>query len=160
VTPLIVVCEILLRFCLHCYALSTDIENFFLHVKLDERDRNFTRFLWSSNPDNPESPFITYQFKVILFGSSNSAFTLSAILHHHLDKCPSAVSKDIKHNLYVDNVISGCQSEDEIQTTTPLPEPSWAVHTSTSALGNQTALCYKQEHMLMTHLMLTHQSTF
>jgi len=94
-TPLIIVYEILLRFRLHCYALSTNIEMAFLHVKLNERDRNFTRFLWLSNPDDPESPFITYQFKVVLFGSSSLPFMLSATLHHHLDQYPSAVSKDI-----------------------------------------------------------------
>ena len=57
-TPLVDVCEILLRFRLHQYALSTDIEKAFLHVKLDERDIDFTRFLWLSNPDDPEPPFI------------------------------------------------------------------------------------------------------
>jgi len=39
---------------------------------------------------------------------------LSATLHHHLDLNQSPVSQDIKRNLYVDNVISGCQSEDDI----------------------------------------------
>jgi len=39
---------------------------------------------------------------------------LSATLHHHLDLNQSPVSQDIKRNLYVDNVISGCQSEKEI----------------------------------------------
>jgi len=42
--PSIDACGILLRFHLHCYALSTDIEKAFLDVKLDERDRDFTRF--------------------------------------------------------------------------------------------------------------------
>ena len=39
---------------------------------------------------------------------------LSATLHHHLDLYESPVSSDIKRNLYVDNVISGCQTEEEI----------------------------------------------
>ena len=105
---------ILLHFRLHCYALSTDIEKAFLHVKLAEQDRDFTRFLWLSNPRDPESPFITYRFKVVLLGSTSSPFMLGATLHHHLDLNQSPVSRDIKCNLYVDNVISGCQSENEI----------------------------------------------
>lgn len=36
---------------------------------------------------------------------------LHAALHHHLTKNPSAVSDDVQNNLYVDNVISGCNSE-------------------------------------------------
>ena len=83
-TPSIDVCGILLCFRLHCYALSTDIEKAFLHVKLDERDRDFIRFLWLSNPDDPESPFTMYRFKVVLFSSSSSLFMLTTTLHHHL----------------------------------------------------------------------------
>ena len=98
-------------FHLHRYALSTDIEKAFLHVKLAEQDRDFTRFLWLSNPSDPESPFTTYRFP---FGSTSSPFMLSATLHHHLDLYQSPVSQDIKRNLYVDNVISGCQSEEDI----------------------------------------------
>jgi len=113
-TPLIDVCVILLRFRLHQYALSTDIEKAFLHVKLDEQDRDYTRFLWLSNLDDPESQFTTYRFKVVLFGSTSSPFMLSATLHHHLDLYKSPVSSDIKRNLYVDNVISGCQTEEDI----------------------------------------------
>ena len=55
-------CAIILRFRLHHYALSTDIEKAFLHVKLANQDRDFTRFLWLADPTNPESPFVTYRF--------------------------------------------------------------------------------------------------
>lgn len=113
-TPLTDVCAILLRFRLHQYTLSTDIEKAFLHVKLDEQDRDYTRFLWLSNLNDPESQFTTYRFKVVLFGSTSSPFMLSATLHHHLDLYESRVSSDIKRNLYVDNVISGCQTEQDI----------------------------------------------
>jgi len=113
-SPLVDVCGILLCFRLHCYALSTDIGKAFLHVKLAEQDRDFTRFLWLANPRDLESPFITYRFKVVLFGSTSSTFMLSATLHHHLDLNQSPVSHDIKCNLYVDNVFSGCRSEKEI----------------------------------------------
>ena len=37
-------CSILLHFRIHKFALSTDIEKAFLHVKLDDSDRDFTRF--------------------------------------------------------------------------------------------------------------------
>ena len=106
--------SILLRFRLHRYALSTDIEKAFLHVKLDERDRDFTQFFWLSDPTNPESTFITYRFKVVLFGSASSPFMLNATLNHHLNLYGSPVSCDMKNNLYVDNIISGCQSEEAL----------------------------------------------
>lgn len=105
---------ILLRFRLHYYALSTDIEKAFLHVKLDEQDRDFTRFFWLSDHANPESTLTTYRFKVVLFGSASSPFMLSATLDHHLNSYNSPVSHDMKNNLYVDNIISGCESEEAI----------------------------------------------
>jgi len=99
--------EKLIRFCLHKYALSTEIEKAFLHVKLDVK---LCKILWLSNP---ESSFIMYKLKVILFGSTttgSSPFMLSATLHNHLNPSISVY----KQNLYVDNEISVCHLVDEI----------------------------------------------
>ena len=104
-------CSILIRFRVHKYGFSTDIEKAFLHVNLDKNDRDFTRFLWLSNNNDPESKFQIYRFKVVLFGSVSSPFMLHAALHYHLTKNTSPVSDDMQDNLYVDNVISGCNSE-------------------------------------------------
>ena len=104
-------CSIILRFRTHPYAFSTDIEKAFLHVRLNEYDRDFTRFLWLSDPLDPESSFIIYRFKVVLFGSASSPFMLNATLHHHLDKHNTNIAQDMKENLYVDNLISGCDTE-------------------------------------------------
>ena len=112
--PLIDTANILLRFRLHNYALSTDIEKAFLHVKLAECDRDFTRFFWLSKQNDPESEFVTYRFKVVLFGSTSSPFMLHATLDYHLNSYHSAVSWDMRNNLYVDNIISGCQSEEDV----------------------------------------------
>ena len=43
-------CSIVLRFRLHPIGLCTDIEKVFLHIWLHKDDRNWTRFLWLSNP--------------------------------------------------------------------------------------------------------------
>ncbi|XP_065908770.1 uncharacterized protein [Dysidea avara] len=105
--PLNDLCGILVRFRLHRYAISTDIEKAFLHVNLNEQDQDFTRFLWLLNPKDPESTFTTYRFKVVLFGSTSSPF-------YHLNLYRFTVSDDMKHNLYADNIISGCQTKEEI----------------------------------------------
>ena len=105
-------CSILLRFRVHKFGLSTDIEKAFLHVKLNASDQDFTRFLWLSNPQNPESDLDTYRFKVVLFGSASSPFMLGATLRLHLNKHDSEIAHDMQKNLYVDNVISGSPSEE------------------------------------------------
>jgi len=79
-------CSVLLRFRIHKFTLSTDIEKSFLHVKLHSSDQDFTRFLWLSDPEDAESTLDTYRFKVVLFGSASSPFMLSATLHLHLGK--------------------------------------------------------------------------
>ena len=107
-------CSIIIRFRTFTYDLSTDIEKAFLHVGLDEGDRDFTRFFWLSDTTNPESEFQVFRFKTVLFGSTSSPFMLHATLHHHLENYTSPVAKDMKNNMYVDNVISGRDHETDI----------------------------------------------
>ena len=105
-------CTVLLRFRSHSIALSADIKKAFLHVYLDQSDRDSTRFFWLSNPTNENSPFVTYRFRVVLFGASSSPFMLYAALSFHLTQNSSVVSQDLLHNLYVDKNVSGCPSEE------------------------------------------------
>ena len=105
-------CSILLRFRVHKIALSTDIDKAILHIKLNANDQDFTRFLWLSDPDDAESDFDTYRFKVVLFGSASSPFMLAATLRLHLSKYNSQIVHNIQQNLYVDNVISGSPTEE------------------------------------------------
>ena len=106
-------CSIVLRFRSHVIAFATDIEKAILHVRLHDSDQDSTRFLWISDIANPLGDLQTYRFKVVPFGTSSSPFMLNATLDLHLKKFLSPVAKDMKHNLYVDNLISGCNSEQE-----------------------------------------------
>ena len=106
-------CAILLHIRLFLHAFSADIEKAFLHVQLNESDRDCTRFLWLSNPQDLSSPFQPYHFKVVLFGASCSPFMLNAAITFHLQQHPSPVSTSILRSLYVDNVVSGCDTEKE-----------------------------------------------
>ena len=60
-----------------------------------------------------ESKFQVYCFKIVLFGSTSSPFMLNANLHHHLANYNTPVAEDMKENVYVDNVISGCNEEQD-----------------------------------------------
>ena len=103
---------ILIRFCAHSIGIVTDIEKAFLHIHLDEKDRHFTYFVWLSQPNDPESEFIVYRFRVVLFGSVSSPFMLGAALYKLLLTDGSAVAKDIQQNIYVDNIVSGFSNAD------------------------------------------------
>ena len=106
-------CSILLRFRTHAFAISTDIEKAFLHVYLHEKDRDFTRFFWLTDPSDPESELAVYRFKTVLFGAVSSPFILYATLYRHLQYHNTPLAKDIQENLYVDNIISGSATEFE-----------------------------------------------
>ena len=104
-------CSIILRFRTHNYAISTDIEKAFLHIHLHESDRDYTRFLWLSDATDPTSELIMYRFKTVLFGAVSSPFMLYATLYRHLQCYNTPLSHDIQANLYVDNIVSGCETE-------------------------------------------------
>ena len=97
----------------HSPGISTDLEKAFLHVRLDEGDRDYTRFLWLSTPSDPHSELVTYRFKTVLFGSTSSPFMLNATLYYHLNSYDTPTAHDMKQNLYVDNIISGCNTEEQ-----------------------------------------------
>ena len=101
-----------LQFQQHNLAFTADREKAFLHVFLDETNRDYTRFLWLSDPNNLYSYFVTYRFKVVLFGATSSPFMLNATLKFHLTQNVNATSEDLLHNLYVGNLVSGCDSEE------------------------------------------------
>ena len=77
--------KILLKFRTNPFAYAADISKAFLRVGLQEDDRDFTRFLWPENPENPDSKLVTYKFKSVLFGAASSPFLLQATLSHHLN---------------------------------------------------------------------------
>ena len=96
----------ILKFRQYELAFSSNIEKAFLHVYLDQSGRDATSFLWLSDPADVTSPFVTYRFRVVLFGATCSPFMLNAITYH-LSQSDSKVAHDILHNLYVDNLVSG-----------------------------------------------------
>jgi hypothetical protein len=102
---------ILLRFRTYNYGIATDIEKAFHHLHLHECDRDFTRFLWLSDPNDPDSPFDTYRFKAVPFGTHSSPFMLNATRQKHLERFSTPVAGDMKDNMYVDNILSGADIE-------------------------------------------------
>ena len=106
--------SILLRFRIHEFAFTSDIEKAFLQVGLHESDRDYTKFFWLSDPEDPESPFKVYRFSSVLFGSVSSPAILAAVIKTHLDTYNTDIAGDMQMNTYVDNLISGTSSEEKL----------------------------------------------
>lgn len=94
-------CSILLPFQTHPFTISTDIEKAFLHIymHLHEKDRDFTRFFWLTDPSNPKSELAVYCFKTTLrscqFSLHFVCYTVSSFTTPH-----TPLSRDIQTNLY------------------------------------------------------------
>ena len=48
----------------------------------------------------------------MLFGATRSPFILSSVIDHHLSCYASPIAQDIFNSLYVDDIISGCDTEE------------------------------------------------
>jgi len=102
-----------IRFRMHKIALMSDIEKAFHMIQLDPTERDYFRFLFPSNPKEPSSPFNTYRFCVFPFGANCSPFVLHAVIQKHLQQHTSVVALSLQRNIYVDNLIHGCNNEEE-----------------------------------------------
>ena len=116
-------CGLLMRWRTHKIALVADIEKAFLQVGLQPIDRDAVRFFWLRDVTKPatDENIITYRFTRIPFGVISSPFLLSATIAYHLNEIGTPVSKKIKENIYVDNLISGAndvESAIDFYTTT------------------------------------------
>ena len=127
--------HILLRFRTHAVGIVADVEKAFHHIELDPNDRDFLRWLWLENPKDPESKLVAYRFKVVPFGAKASPFILNATVIKHLEKETSSVARDMQRSVYVDNIITGCNSKteaveyyenaNEIMSRANLPLQAW-----------------------------------
>ncbi|XP_063426809.1 uncharacterized protein LOC134710384 [Mytilus trossulus] len=108
--------KILMRFRANPVAITIDIEKAFLHVGLNEDDRDATRFLWLSNPSDPTSNLQTYRFKSVLFGATCSPFMLNDTILKHLHRYNSTTATLMERDLYVDNILTSLQNEDDANT--------------------------------------------
>lgn len=95
--------------------MVADVEKAFHHMKLHESDRDFLRWMWLEDSADPDSPLVVYRFKVVPFGAKSLPFILNSVIMHHLNRNASAVAKNMQKSVLVDNIITGCDSETEIE---------------------------------------------
>ena len=95
--------------------IIADIEKTFLQVGLHQLDCDVTRFLWFKdiNGKVTEDNIQIYRFPRLPFGIISSPFLLSATVELHLDETNTATAKQIKDDIYVDNLITGTSNDEE-----------------------------------------------
>ena len=107
---------ILFRFRSHKISLIADIEKAYLQIGLKPEDRDYVRFLWLKDIAAPLdfNNLRHLRFMHIAFGIIASQFILTAVVLHHITRNPSPFSEKLKQDFYADNLISGCETEEEV----------------------------------------------
>ena len=101
--------EILIRFRRYKVAMIANITKAFLQIQVRKEDQDVHRFLWNQN-----GVIRIMRFARVPFGNKSSPFLLNATIQHHLSKFPSTrVIKELQDNLYVDDWLTGADSEGE-----------------------------------------------
>lgn len=100
--------SVLVRSRFHPVAVTGDIKQAFLQVRIKEQDRDALRFHWLKDPSSQTVE--TLRFTRALFGLTSSPFLLGGVIQQLLESCrqnyPDIVS-EIERSLYVDDLISG-----------------------------------------------------
>ena len=96
--------NMLLKFRTQRYGYTADISRAFLRVGLKKEHRDYTRFLWKSDPSDHNSPFRAYRFKSVLYGATCSPL-LHATLAHHFQQTNSIIKQVLAGRFYADGLV-------------------------------------------------------
>lgn len=107
--------QVLVRGRFHPIALTGDLRQAFLQVRIRPEDRDVLRFHWMYRK-NPQL-VRTLRFTRALFGLGPSPFLLGGVIQHHLNSCrdqhPQSV-EEIERELYVDDLLTGGETVQQV----------------------------------------------
>ena len=106
----------LIRFMIGKYRCVADIEKAFLRILIAVEDRDVLRFFWPVDPSDPNSDFLIYRWKAVLFGSIASPFILATVLKKLItSKSPSIYTQEaLLNGIYVDNLFHADSNEENL----------------------------------------------
>ena len=103
--------EILLRFRRFNIALTCDIVEMFLQIKIKETDRWYMRFLWRKNNE-----LVKYKCNRLVFGINASPFLAQLIskmnAERHMESLPEA-AKAILESTYMDDSLISVETKEQ-----------------------------------------------
>ena len=108
--------ELLIRMRLKKIVLLADVAKMFYSILIDEKFRDYFRFLWNSSEDDIPK---VYRFRKLLMGAKSSPYLAIATVHHHLNKVAKEEPEKqqlcqlLKESLYVDDLITGVDTIEE-----------------------------------------------
>ncbi|MCP3665227.1 MAG: hypothetical protein GY696_22470, partial [Gammaproteobacteria bacterium] len=106
---------ILLRFRTMAIPMVADVEKAFLQISIAPKHRDFLRFLYFKDPEKTpmDDNFKVFRFTRVPFGLICSPFLLEGSIANHLQGVDDELAKQIRENIYVDNVLISAESTEE-----------------------------------------------
>ncbi|UYV84906.1 hypothetical protein LAZ67_X003949 [Cordylochernes scorpioides] len=108
--------EVLIRFREKKIGVIADIRKAFQTIGIDEKERDYLRFLWWDEQD--PSKIRTLRHTRVVFGLTCSPFILAAVLKYHLDSIVDyrkPVADVLRRSFYVDNLVFSVDEPDELK---------------------------------------------
>ncbi|UYV62396.1 hypothetical protein LAZ67_2000392 [Cordylochernes scorpioides] len=107
--------NLMLRFRNGKFGVVADIKKAFLQIEVNERDRDYLRFLWySQNGEKTE----VFRHRRVVFGVNCSPFILGAVIEYHLSNVRpehKPLAQRLQKSFYVDNLVTSVNSFEELQ---------------------------------------------
>ena len=102
--------NVLIHFRAWKFDLVADVRKAFHQIQIDEKHRNFLRFIWLGDvlSDNPK--LLILRFQRVIFGVNSSPFLLNGTLYYHISKYFEAdpeFAEKLLEALYIDDLSSG-----------------------------------------------------
>lgn len=105
--------HILLRWRRHRICLVADIVKMYRQVRVNDKDTDFQRIVWRSNPNEPIKH---YRLLTVTFGTAAAPYlavkSLQQLAKDEQTKWPLAADITLR-DFYMDDLMTGCQTEDE-----------------------------------------------
>ena len=100
--------SLLVRFRLHRVALTADIAKMYRQIVLDTSARDFHRFLWREDPNQPIQQF---RMTRVIYGITSAAYHSVRSLVEVSNRCSNTdIALTMKNDFYVDDYLSGMDS--------------------------------------------------
>ncbi|XP_015432787.1 PREDICTED: uncharacterized protein LOC107188906, partial [Dufourea novaeangliae] len=104
---------ILLRFRIHSYVFTADIEKMFRQIKVHSSDVTYQRILWRESMDKPIK---TYALNTVTCGTASAPYLavscLNQLAEDEINRFPIA-SRILRRDFYMDDVLTGASSLEE-----------------------------------------------
>lgn len=109
--------DIVLRFRLHMIVITADVAKMYRQVLISENDRSFQRILWR---DSPDKPLLYFALNTVTYGTASASFLATRVLKEskaliEFSEQHSEISQSILQNFYLDDYISGANSDIEAE---------------------------------------------